>query len=538
MAASPDAVLHLAALHTLAHAGFASTSRAASLNLSSILARYLRLVAEECTGRAALAGRSKVAAVDVVTTLQDLGVGGIGELQEWTVSIDKEVSFVGTKMEELECYLRDGLTISEGVEAHFVPVESDDEVDAEEEDAMDIDDDAQVKIEEVLEEPAFDIRTLYRPKSPDMSWLPPLPTDNIIAGTSGLGTVAAPMDSAPAPLSVADRYRRPIAFASSTLAENHQWMDPPHSASPPEFPPAPSSFPYLISTYAAVKGEPSVALRQTDGRRQAADLLRLTVGNPGVFTTEDTLSIPLPPPRISPIVPSHSESLPPKLLPVNPNQNGIVSSLLQKIRSPYLPPSLRERLTALRPPQAQQNDAGPILFGPAVRGADESALAKARGKATGNEPEFFFRATWDSGPRGMERWSKGGLPAGKKVVQHVEGEKFPRESAGAKALRLKINEKAPGIVDAREASPGAASSPKVTLRLGAPKPPDRGHARFSPRSSIDAGSSFSFDSNVPSAAAFFRPPGDHHDKSKSNSRSTSPSKRYSPQVKQEPMMFD
>lgn len=102
MAASPDAVLHLAALHTLAHAGFASTSRAASLHLSTILSRYLRLVAAECTDRAALAGRSKVAATDVVGTLEDLGVGGIGELQEWTVNLDKEVSFVGTKMEELE----------------------------------------------------------------------------------------------------------------------------------------------------------------------------------------------------------------------------------------------------------------------------------------------------------------------------------------------------------------------------------------------------------------------------------------------------
>jgi histone H3/H4 len=102
MAASPDAVLHLAALHTLAHSGFASTSRAASLNLSAILARYLQLVAQECTERAALAGRSKVAAIDVVGSLEDLGMGGIEELQEWTAGLDKEVSFVGTKMEELE----------------------------------------------------------------------------------------------------------------------------------------------------------------------------------------------------------------------------------------------------------------------------------------------------------------------------------------------------------------------------------------------------------------------------------------------------
>lgn len=449
-------------------------------------------------------------------------------------------------------YLRDGLTINDGVEAHFVPIESDEEAgvddddDDEDEDAegsddgMDIDVDVKQKaVVKEEEEEAWELRVRYRPKSPDMSWLPPLPTDQIITGASGLGTVAAPVDIAPAPQSVADRYRRPIAFATSTLAENHQFSDPPRVSPPPVLPPAPTSFPSLISTYQAVVSEPSVALRQTDGRRQAADLLRLTVGNPDVFTPKDTLSIPLPPPHISPIVPSHSDTLPSKLLPVNPHQQGIVSSLLHQIRSPYLPPPLRERLTALRPPQAQSNDSGPILFGPPVRGADESALAKARGKAVGDEPELTFRATWDSGPRGSERWSRGGLPTGKKVVRYVEGQKFPHESAGAKALRVKINEKASGIVDGREPSPGSTSSPNVgiKLRLGAPKPPDRGPSRLSPRPSLDTASA---SDPKPPTSIFFRPPSTElpRDKSKSKSRSMSPSKRSFPQVKQEPMMID
>jgi len=101
MAASPDAVLHLAALHTLASAGFASTSRAASMTLSGVLARYLELVASSCAERAALAGRSKVAAIDVVNALDDLGVGGITELQEWTLDLDKEVTFTGGRLDEL-----------------------------------------------------------------------------------------------------------------------------------------------------------------------------------------------------------------------------------------------------------------------------------------------------------------------------------------------------------------------------------------------------------------------------------------------------
>lgn len=95
MSASPDAVLHLAALHTLSQAGFASTSRAASLTLSSALARYLRVVAQTCMDHAALAGRSKVVGLDVVQALEELGVGGLGDLEEWTSGLEKEVCFAG-----------------------------------------------------------------------------------------------------------------------------------------------------------------------------------------------------------------------------------------------------------------------------------------------------------------------------------------------------------------------------------------------------------------------------------------------------------
>lgn len=81
---SPDAILHLATLHLLSQAGFASTSQAASLSLSSVAAQYLRVVAQDCVDRATLAGRSKVAAHDVVAALEELGAGyGIEELMEY-----------------------------------------------------------------------------------------------------------------------------------------------------------------------------------------------------------------------------------------------------------------------------------------------------------------------------------------------------------------------------------------------------------------------------------------------------------------------
>lgn len=99
--AAPDAVLHLAALHALASAGFASTSSAASLTLTDVVARYLRLLATTSVEKAALAGRSKVAAVDVVQTLEDLGVGSVGELQEWALDLESEVVFAGAGMDQL-----------------------------------------------------------------------------------------------------------------------------------------------------------------------------------------------------------------------------------------------------------------------------------------------------------------------------------------------------------------------------------------------------------------------------------------------------
>jgi histone H3/H4 len=99
--ASPDAILHLAALHALSAAGFASTSRAASTTLSGVLGRYLQLVGGACAERAALAGRAKVSAADVVEALEGLGVGGVEEVMEWSLD-EREVVFEGGGLEELD----------------------------------------------------------------------------------------------------------------------------------------------------------------------------------------------------------------------------------------------------------------------------------------------------------------------------------------------------------------------------------------------------------------------------------------------------
>jgi histone H3/H4 len=72
---SPDALLHLATLHLLSQAGFASTSQAASLSLTSVVGEYFKLVARSTVDRALHAGRAKPGIYDVVGSLEDLGYG-------------------------------------------------------------------------------------------------------------------------------------------------------------------------------------------------------------------------------------------------------------------------------------------------------------------------------------------------------------------------------------------------------------------------------------------------------------------------------
>lgn len=469
-------------------------------------------------------------------------------------------------------YLRDGLSISDGVERRFVLVEeSEDEdlLDEEEEEDVEEEWNPEAEVGSDAEQPKDEVmdvdgrnelltpppsppprRVSYRPRSPDMSWLPPLPTADVQVVDAGTGAADVP-DTTPAPQSIADRYRRPVAYRNSQLAETREFDEPPKPATSPEVPPAPSSFSSLVKTYEATLTEPSVALRQTDGRRQAADLLRLTVGNPDKFSTKDTLFQALPPPHVSPIVPSHSDVLPTRLLPVNPNQGGVISSLVHQIRTPFLPPTLRERLTSLRPPQAQMNDNKPVLFGEPIRGADDAALAKARGKATGEEVQAFFRATWDSGPHGSEKWTRGRLPSGRKVVKAVEGAVAPRaarEPDAAKALRLKIADRVPGLME--PATPAFSPSTTLKLRLGATKP----SAFSTPTADRVRPTIVTSESDTPVPRAFHSSIGanDLADspsvyRSRSNGSSSpkkrsrlsgSPVKRSMSPIKQEPMQLD
>lgn len=425
---APDAVLHLTALHALAAAGFASTSRAASITLSTAMAHYLRLVAATCVERANLAGRSKVAALDVAEALEALGVR-VGELCEWAEE-QGEVVFDKGPLSGLDGYLQEGLLVEEGMaQLRLVPesdLEHDEELEDDEDDVMD--DARAVKSEQEPIDIKPDLLNM-RLQSPDLSWLPPLPNGDDMT-SQPTRQLSASLPAVPelsaAPQSIAERYRRAIPYASSQLSQAHP-LSPPHQSPPPSVPNSTTSLPSLISTYSAVASDPSISLRQNDLRRQAAELLRRTIAPVDAFSPKDTLSTSIPPIRASPIVPSHSDILPPKLVPINPRPDGILSSLVQQLSSPYLPPPLRDRLISLRPPVAQMRHGEPVLYGPAVRGPDDALLAKAKGKH-GEEalPEAFLRRTWNSGPRGAEKYGRRTLPTGRKVISSGEGEPVPR----------------------------------------------------------------------------------------------------------------
>lgn len=442
---APDAVLHLTALHALAAAGFASTSRAASITLSTAMAHYLRLVAATCVERANLAGRSKVSALDVAEALEALGVR-VGELCEWAeeqgeVVFDKgplsgldgeylSTALLYVLMLAILGYLQEGLLVEEGMaQLRLVPesdLEHDEELEDDEDDVMD--DARSVKSEQEPIDVKPDLLNM-RLQSPDLSWLPLLPNGDDVT-SQPTRQLSASLPSVPelsaAPQSIAERYRRAIPYASSQLSQAHP-LSPPHQSPPPSVPNSTTSLPSLISTYSAVASDPSISLRQNDLRRQAAELLRRTITPVDAFSPKDTLSTSIPPIRASPIVPSHSDILPPKLVPINPRPDGILSSLVQQLSSPYLPPPLRDRLISLRPPVAQMRHGEPVLYGPAVRGPDDALLAKAKGKH-GEEvlPEAFLRRTWNSGPRGAEKYGRRTLPTGRKVICSAEGEPVPR----------------------------------------------------------------------------------------------------------------
>ena len=444
-APSPDAVLHLAALHTLAATGFASTSRAASLTLSVTLARYLRLVATTCAERAALAGRHKVAAIDVVQALEELGVGGIGELHEWTAGLGKEVCLTAPGLEALGEGLRQGLGVDEAVaEMRLVEGKEKDESDESDEGDESDEDDVKMDIEPI------------RFASPDLSWLPSTTTNAPYQDEITPSTILTPATS------IADRYRRRIPWEQSQLSAR-PFVDPPKPTI--NLPPGTSSFAKLSTAFAATAGAPSVAMRQTPLRQQLTEILRLHVAPSDAYIPSDTLISPIAPPRTTPIVPSHSDTIPPRFIPLDPDPKSMLASLVHQIHSPQLPPALRERLTSVRPPVAQMRDGKPILYGEPVRGPSEAALAKARGKTAEAEhaDQGWLRATWDSGPKGSEKCGRGRLPTGRKVVQSGQGEEKPRVPEGtARAAPKMFKLRVPGSTE-NPLSPAAASAP-----VGAP----------------------------------------------------------------------
>jgi hypothetical protein len=355
------------------------------------------------------------------------------------------------------------------------------EVDAEDEEAKDEPMEVDSYTEDSKADPIRKLSTDASPPtklrfpSPDFSWLPPIPDSSVIhrpdpASPSAATQSRAAVESVSVPSAIVDRYRTRIPFSASSLTTQSTYNAP---SSPPtkRLPIGTSSLPDLISTYSDTKGETSVAIRPNGYRFQALDLLRRQIAAPETYSPSDTLSVKgaVPGPRFTPI------AVPPHPVAINPDQSGLLSRLLHSIQSVNLPSELRERLTTLRPPLAQKRDGQPLTYGPAIRGADDAALFKAQGKESTEQDQVYAYATWDSGPRGLEKFSRPNLPRGKKVIKYVEGEDIPRQEkrkaseapngtgsglvpGPARTLKLKIGE---------SLSPAPGGSPIPSPGLGA-----------------------------------------------------------------------
>ncbi|EIW68658.1 hypothetical protein TREMEDRAFT_63123 [Tremella mesenterica DSM 1558] len=455
--ASPEAILHLAVLHALSQAGFASTSRAASLSLSSVLGRYLQVVATECVQRAHMAGRGKPGAMDVAVVLREMG-SGVEEVMDWTAERESRSMLTG-EMEDLTSYLREGLSTDHEEELFhmsYVPIDeippdqdSTDDEEGENSTSSPIQNGKQVHSESdgppsspnghlsstltgssstlVKEEPSSTSSyplIILRPYSPDLLWLPPLPNESDPA-SSHAPLAALPLSIQSSKLSLEEKFRTRSTFSSSSLSST---FSDPLTSNPISdldvFAPTPSSLKSLLSTYAATASDLSVTLQQNELRWQLSEHLRRSPFPP--LTPIPTLSLAsssLPGPRITPIVPSHTPTLPSRLVPLHRLAPTLLSHLLESMRSPNLPPGLRERLTSLRTPLAFKRENGQLmLYGESIHGPDAVALSRARGKTEGEEKREEYKSTWDQGPRGSKRWASGELPTGRKVIKFSEGE--------------------------------------------------------------------------------------------------------------------
>ena len=228
-------------------------------------------------------------------------------------------------------------------------------------------------------------------------------------------------------------------------------------------------------------------MREMPLRQQSADLLRRVIASGEEFSPQDTLCVQIPGPRSTPIVPSHPvleaepkareerskarqaemnapdtdpkrikelrseqeadketvvpEFIPPRAIPLNPSKDGVLTQLIHQIRSPHLPPNLRERLSSIRHPVPmryaivdtdgkRQVLNGPV-FEPVVAGPSTVALAKARLKPVDATMDpGLVQPTWPMAPRGLARWSAG-LPEDD-VVQRGVGEPLARRKSTAR----------------------------------------------------------------------------------------------------------
>ena len=162
--------------------------------------------------------------------------------------------------------------------------------------------------------------------------------------------------------------------------------------------------------------------------------------------------------------------MPEPRIPINAQPDGVLARLVREMRSPYLPPSFRDRMLHVTPPPPLlAKDGTPILYGDPVRGPDRAALEVARGKpapAPEEGAEEYYRYTYDPGPMGVEKWGRKldvksmGGERGRRVEASAVGEEVPRVERKVGAVTGALDGQSNGAREQQEGGPV-----QVRLRL-------------------------------------------------------------------------
>ncbi|KAL4077633.1 hypothetical protein J3A83DRAFT_1639150 [Scleroderma citrinum] len=438
---------------------FARTSSQALSVLSSILARYIVLVASACGQYAELAGRSHLSACDIIACLDELGTN-VDELNEYCSIEGVDLSRYATSsakrlddLAEFKSYLAEGLALRDQV---YPPLLSPTPSRPPSPASITVEEDDDLANAPA---PAPALREPSEEFSYGLDFLPPLPDDSRPRSVS---PAPAPepvkMERPPSPLpqhvasastTTAD-YATQVPYSESILASAPSWHlpgPPPSSASSSKAQqtarfPTPSPQQALLSAYHHILTHPVSQVGPANPAKHKVTMALLSqIQNNPRWDAPNTLygNIVPCPPRVSAINPSYPVSIstledikagkdvderksalppaPPRAVFSSDRPVYLASqqgSRIPELARQVLPGAVLARTTRLTHPPVLQRGPQKLIYGPGINAPWNSSQTGASGQApkggdetmaTGRDapsltlPDAQMFATWDYEPK-------------------------------------------------------------------------------------------------------------------------------------------